>query len=63
MCAAWIRAGCHPLPQAEQGGPCAPAKASPSPPSVLILQNPEFLCSAEHPWLLPAAPVTSPALC
>lgn len=33
----------------------APAKGSPSPPSVLILQNPEFLHSAEHPWLLPAA--------
>lgn len=41
----------------------APAKGSLSPPSVLILQNPEFLRSAEHPWLPPAAPVPSPVLC
>lgn len=47
-----------PLPQKN-----CPSTGIPSPPLALILQNPEFLCSAEHPWLLPAAPVPSPAFC
>lgn len=50
----------HSLLQSEDGAPSATEKLPLSPPSVLILQN---LCSADHPWLLPAAPVPSPAFC